>query len=569
MYQVIRQISHFIDVFSIILDEAQALETILKGKFRSRYDLNKQCSLISPIIQTFKKPTPSFSGHCAIACGTGLGLLSLGDTLGSLGIAKPGIDVDKFTNFGRWQDIAHVKEYIGRLIELSDNEYNQIYERFRGRFRPIVSIVEEVLMDKTVSDAVNGLWIMLTRHKTNGQSLYKQLNDILDRERPNRVLSNNVLDLYKSLTLCYYYSGSPYLCTDDHQFKIIESGFGCFRTVKPSTSSELEQICEDKFTLQTLSVNEEALYPAIPGENILVAYIDEPFALVALYNFFDDKNELDKEILKIMALTNDSSSWGTLWQTYLSKEFVQMFNGRRDINYMLIFAEIAKVYDLPSFCIGSPSIVKSSNETVPLIKNATSGYTLKEFFSESSDLRPAFFIPDDRCGPDIIFFVKFKEVEVPVFVQVKLRYSVKTIAGALSTIDPKMFYKDKNGDLFQKELNEPIIEKIKQRCEEYGSIGLLVAYPADVFQGSFVSNSHSYNLRNQLSQQLIGIIDHKNASMVFQRDHLKFLDTLKDITRKKEVNVKSEEVGGSRPRKKQKKSEKVEGSESRKKQKRL
>lgn len=53
-----------------------------------------------------------------------------------------------------------------------------------------------------------------------------------------------------------------------------------------------------------------------------------------------------------------------------------------------------------------PKIVKSFNENIPLIKNAiTSGYTLDEFFTESP--------------------------EVPVFFQIKLRYSVKTLAGAL------------------------------------------------------------------------------------------------------------------------------------------
>ncbi|CAG8582838.1 12275_t:CDS:2 [Funneliformis caledonium] len=202
--------------------------------------------------------------------------------------------------------------------------------------------------------------------------------------------------------------------------------------VKPSTSSELEQICKDKVMLQTLSVNAEALFPTFSGKNILVVYINESFALVALYNFFHDEGELEKEILKII-----------------------------DIRDMPIFDEIAKNYDLPPFCIGSPSIVKSSNETVSLIKNATSGYTLNEFFSESSELRLAFFILDNRCRPDIIFFVIFEEVEVLVFVQVKLRYLVKAIVGALNTINPKMFYKDKNGDLFQKELNKPIVKKIK------------------------------------------------------------------------------------------------------------
>ena len=160
--------------------------------------------------------------------------------------------------------------------------------------------------------------------------------------------------------------------------------------------------------LQTLSVNEETLYPAIPGENILVAYIDEPFVLVVLYNFFHNKGKLDKEILKIMSLANNSSSWGTLWQMYLPKEFERIFDGQIDIESMPIFAEIA---DLPPFCKGSPSIVKSSDETIPLIKNATSGYTLNEFFSKPSEQRPAFFIPDDSVNLISYFLLSLKKLK--------------------------------------------------------------------------------------------------------------------------------------------------------------
>ncbi|CAB4493656.1 unnamed protein product [Rhizophagus irregularis] len=83
-----------------------------KGKFQLRYDSNKQCSLISLIIQTFKIPTSSFSNHYAVVCGTGFELLSLEKTLGSLEIAKLDFDVDKLTNFGRWYNIAYVKEYV-------------------------------------------------------------------------------------------------------------------------------------------------------------------------------------------------------------------------------------------------------------------------------------------------------------------------------------------------------------------------------------------------------------------------------------------------------------------------
>ncbi|CAB4482475.1 unnamed protein product [Rhizophagus irregularis] len=119
---------------------------------------------------------------------------------------------------------------------------------------------------------------------------------------------------------------------------------------------------------------------------------------------------------------------------YLPKEFEQMFNGKVDVYKMPIFSEIAKKYELPAFCIGSPKIVKSFNENIPLIKNAiTSGYTLDEFFTESP--------------------------EVPVFFQIKLRYSVKTLAGALSTVDPYMFYKNKNGDMYQESQINPSLKK--------------------------------------------------------------------------------------------------------------
>src|SRR6266540_1804209 len=51
----------------------------------------------------------------------------------------------------------------------------------------------------------------------------------------------------------------------------------------------------------------------------------------------------------------------------------------------------------------------------------TAGYKLNKFFNESPELRLAFYFPDDRCGPDIIFFVEFED---KVMLQVKLHYSV-------------------------------------------------------------------------------------------------------------------------------------------------
>ena len=61
--------------------------------------------------------------------------------------------------------------------------------------------------------------------------------------------------------------------------------------------------------LQIISVNKEVLRSAVLGKDVLVAYIDEPFALTATFNFFNDFGHLDKEILNIMSKVNNVSSW--------------------------------------------------------------------------------------------------------------------------------------------------------------------------------------------------------------------------------------------------------------------
>lgn len=547
------------ETFIIVLDEIQVLETVDKGKFRSRTNEHEERSLLSPIVQAMKEPASSVSDNrCFIPCGTGLGILSLEEVLNT-GILKPETDILKFTEFGEWQNIDNVKNYISKLVELTDHDYNHLYYCFRGRFRPIVTCVEDIIMGKSVTNVVDGNWNLLTKHETSKQSLYKQLSGIIERERPNHVKKINILNLYKKVALAYYYSGSPFLFTNIDQMSIVESGFGRLRFVDPPTKSDLKKICDDDNMLEISSVDAESMFPACAGENSLVAYVDEPFAIVALFNFFKNNGELPDEILEIMSIASNPSACGTLWQTYLPKEFEQMFNGKVDVRMMPIFSEIAKKYDLPACCIGSPNLVKSSNESMPLTKNATtSGYTLNEFFTESSEERPAFFIPDDRCGPDLIFFVKFEEVEVPVFVQIKLRYSIKTIAGALSTIEPDLFYKDKNGVMFHEESNKPIIEKIKKRCEN-GFIGILVAYPADVHQESFVTNGPNgrYELRESQEDKLIGIIDQKNASTVFHNDHLRFLDVLKDTMKRKKKDEEEKTGEGSKSKKKQKRAKRA------------
>ncbi|GBC25518.2 hypothetical protein GLOIN_2v1478566 [Rhizophagus irregularis DAOM 181602=DAOM 197198] len=266
------------ETFIIILDEIQVLETVDKGKFRSRTNEQEERSLLSPLVQAMREPASSVSDNrYFIPCGTGLGILSLEDN------------------------------YISKLVELTDHDYNYLYNYFHGRFRPIVTCVEEIIMGESVNNVVEENWNLLTKHKTSKQSLYKQLSYIIERERADHVKSINVLNLYKRVALAYFYSGSPFLFSNIDQMSIVESGFGRLRFVDPPTKSDLKKMCDDDNTLKISMWIQNQCFLHVQ-EKIL--YVDEPFAINTLFNFFENNKELSDEILEIMSIVNNPSACG-------------------------------------------------------------------------------------------------------------------------------------------------------------------------------------------------------------------------------------------------------------------
>lgn len=111
------------------------------------------------------------------------------------------------------------------------------------------------------------------------------------------------------------------------------------------------------------------------------------------------------------------------------------------------------------------------------------------------------------------------------------------------------------------------------QCEKVGSIGLLIAYPADVKTKIPMVTNNTHGLRNtkpifypqqteqqqhkqptEKKQQLIGIIDKSNAPLVFQNNHLKFLNVLKNTMKECKIDELKGKGNRLRKRKKSKKS---------------
>ncbi|PKC70585.1 hypothetical protein RhiirA1_391219 [Rhizophagus irregularis] len=86
---------------------------------------------------------------------------------------------------------------------------------------------------------------------------------------------------------------------------IVESGFGRLRFVDPPTKSDLKKMCDDDNTLKISMWIQNQCFLHVQ-EKIL--YVDEPFAINTLFNFFENNKELSDEILEIMSIVNNPSA---------------------------------------------------------------------------------------------------------------------------------------------------------------------------------------------------------------------------------------------------------------------
>jgi hypothetical protein len=573
--QVLDQIGHIygelrrrlnFDVFLMIMDEAQALQHVLKNKFSSTRSTTNTRSLLSPIIRALVQPTGYFEKHCVVPCGTGLGLLFLEPVMHS-GIVKRQLPVARFTNVGGWQDADHVKMYTSMIVDLTEADYVRLYQYFPGRFRPVATCIESILLGTLPCDAVKKIWQIVTgpgvsiEHRK--QSIYCQLESIVQGDRPNYISGTDVLALFKSIALSHYYAGTSHIFTNADEMYIVEYGLGRLKTVHmpeslPQLKAELARISGEH------SVDDDTLLEALfdapldfTDENptlrrSLVAYVDEPMALTSLYRFFEDhKGGMPKEILQMMANVKDPSSAGTLWQRYLPMEFQHIFDGQKVCGSCDIFAFIAhhgintRINEqvvstspmlegippdmLPSIFKQTATVVKSSNMMLPHVKLGSDKYTLGHYLNENPLARPTFFIPENRAGPDLIFFIRFRDGRtIPVIVQVKLRSSIRHLERILGTTDPRLFYTDNAGFKFNSDGDMQAVKKMMD-CSTDGLLRLLVVYPAN-----FPTRPHIRNLRDPSSritkdQHVIGVISHRNVKTLFTQEHVRFLDTLKDV----------------------------------------
>lgn len=213
---------------------------------------------------------------------------------------------------------------------------------------------------------------------------------------------------------------------------------------------------------------------------------------------------------------------------------------------MVIFKEIPPD-EIPDVFKQPATIVGPSDSTKPIVKLASKKYTLKDYLDEEPDSRPAFFIPEDLTGPDLIFFIKIHSRQIiPVILQLKLRGKLSRVEAesGISTCDPHKFYHyrdgKKKGQLISPEVNGPVVKKMLHLCE-HGVVQILVAYPASISvtpkkpariqpSRAVKKDKSKPKPEPEVKVAIIGTISTNNAKEVFNWDHLVFIDELKHVT---------------------------------------
>ncbi|RIA96733.1 hypothetical protein C1645_802210 [Glomus cerebriforme] len=149
------------NVEEVITNKADAREKKwwINGNYKiidENRTVKQKCSLLSPIVQALR--TSIIKGQLLfIPCGTGLGILSLEE--GHTICAK----VSKYNFYGVIYEHGDALLLDYAFCKLKDSDYNYFYSHFHGQFHPIITCVEDIIMDIPVKDAVSANWKVLTK----------------------------------------------------------------------------------------------------------------------------------------------------------------------------------------------------------------------------------------------------------------------------------------------------------------------------------------------------------------------------------------------------------------------
>ncbi|KAF9413469.1 hypothetical protein BGZ76_005022, partial [Entomortierella beljakovae] len=514
--------------FLLVLDEAQRLGGALQNKFQTEEDgPSTKRPILSPFFHGLEELSSNLSQICLVPCGTGLCIYDIKEVGGSLKVSESPSEVldspmfKRAGSFPRWDDQAKVKAYFetldlylkkqgysssaSKLKELiNDQVFEMLYAWFRGRLRPMISVIEDVIRcgdtQRWKESTMTQISVLTDPKFEESGNLCFEISRIIARIADPRGTGVGKIGKVREIL-------------SDAVKKRLQYGGHCElnRPIPILVEASFARIVNDKY-----------------GDEVTI--IDEPIAFQAAINFIEIEDPGLLELLGDELLQAPTpGTKGTYLEYFSPALLIPVFHENKLAPALFkikakgnvtLEALRSKEFSIAGYNTGLRGIRHehiSLNDFLDAHCNRDSVH--------NSELVPPFFFPKENpSGPDIVFVLESEGQYYPVFVQSKISNHVDKAKGGIKHAHDTTCY-----DCIKAHLPESSLAKY---CSKDIFLSLLLIPYHE--QGRYsVAKDSAVVIDNEKSlKQYTMVIDKNNRDVLLPEEVLEFLENAKEPLQK-------------------------------------
>ncbi|KAG0336079.1 hypothetical protein BG004_008207 [Podila humilis] len=495
----------------VINDEAQFLGDQFNGCFQSATSTDSPRPLLSPILHAFR----DVGQHqlTLVTCGTGLSVSTLFWVQSSGSGLKDSSTTFEYVEFPGWTAKESIKTYIDRVRRcLPDYKAKQalddhfppeaidiLFKKFAGRFRPAITAIERIIESnrtgvwKETIDDVEDRLVSWSHRDIKGNLCYEIERLETKHNKYKHQFEGDSIDSMLGLLMyqrCMF--GSHDLVLKEVDPLLVEHAFGRIKIISGKATT----------------------------------VIDEPFVSKAVENYFVANDPYFKKELRRRMKKSSPIEQGCVFERFMMKVFSETFNTLP----LSEWKHKPKISDMCPALIGTveivgwrePGLEQGTTHAMMSMEEFMDAHVNHASIRKNTPVAPFFFPKSKPSGPDLVFFIRIDGTRlVPVFVQMKLHQGSSNFSetdwdDALSTVSAAKI--------------EGHVKAFRDYCPDNVYISMIVAYPTK-WTDKLPASSELPKDPSGVQQVVINISD-DNFGNIFPKDHVEFIDRLKNARKR-------------------------------------